>query len=420
MSDFSFYDPPIEVAAGPERLAALTGRLRAYGMRPFPVSSPPDFFAPDPLLVDTASAGPEMIRRLARARMIGSTRQIILLGEAPDRVCAPQGTLHLGKESALAILKSRLSALARRERREREASLRRQSALSLGASLPQIDVDAIPSLLYLAGTSPRFLSLQHGLSERGVQVTAALSQRTASQYLTRQNFTAALIDACETNASDPLSSQINGREEAIRLPLIVLSLQSGTFTAGQMAILNQASEIVDASDTDEAVLDAIETHCRRLHANTPLLPPPGLMLRLTDIVSGLFSRAFLEAHLPRQTGLAARQADPFSLLTLRLDQPGPPDHARQKQAGATILSQIRDTDCAALYQPGVFVISLPSTDYRGAMRLAGRIDSAFSLKGPLDEVCLSWRVAERRSHHTAQGLLNEALTGPFTRAGLAA
>ena len=84
MLDFSFYDPPIEVAAGSPRLEQIMTRLKAAGLRPYTASPSIDYSAPDPLFVDRESAAPETLERLARAAMIGTPRQIVVLNTLVD------------------------------------------------------------------------------------------------------------------------------------------------------------------------------------------------------------------------------------------------------------------------------------------------------------------------------------------------
>lgn len=420
MLDFSFYDPPIEVAASSPRLEMIVARLRSSGLRPYPAACAPDFSAPDPLLIDLASAPRAMLDRLSRATMIGMPRQIVLLDTDGAQTQRIDGAIHLRQDSDLAILKSRLAALARRARRQREAAIRRETTEALGARVPAIDVDAVPALLYLGESSPRFLSLQHGLSRRGIDVTAALSRQTARQHVTGRRFAAALIDigAADVDAGG-VSRWIAEDDGLAGLPLIVLSRPDTEFSERQLGLLSHAAEIIDPAAPEDEILTAIETQCRRLHASAPMMPLPGLVLKVTDIVSGLFSRSFFEAHLPRQMKVAADQAEALSVLTLRLDARTAKSREAQKAAGDTILRQARDTDCAALIQPGVFALSLPATPYRGGVRLAERIDEALGRSG-MEHPGLSWRVTERRSYHTAQTLLAAAQVGPFVRTRIAA
>lgn len=424
MIDFSFYDPPIEVAAASPRLEMIVSRLKASGLRPYLATDLPDFTASDPLLIDLQSASPQILDRLKRAAMMDAPRQIVLLDSAPSAagtsLPAMQDTIHLRQDRDLTTLKSRLAALDRRALRQREAAIRHESARELGAKLPGLDLDAVPALLYLGSSSPLFLSLQHTLRQRGVDITAAISRQTARQHIMGKRFAAALVDI-STQAHDPggLNHWISEEDGLSGLPLIVISRLDKDFTERQLALLSHAAEILDPATPQEEMVTRIETQCRRLHAAAPMMPLPGLAQSVTDLTSGLFSRAFFEAHLPRQMALSTDHAESLSVLTLRLDPPAAKSVTDQKIAGDTILRQIRDTDCAALIQPGVIAISLPATPYRGGVRLAERIDEALVRSG-MEHPGLSWRVTEKRSYHTPRMLLAASLIGPFIRTRLAA
>ncbi|PKP81867.1 MAG: hypothetical protein CVT79_08930 [Alphaproteobacteria bacterium HGW-Alphaproteobacteria-18] len=420
MLDFSFYDPPIEVAAGSPRLEMIVSRLKASGLRPYTASAPIDFSAPDPLLVDRESVSPEALERLSRAAMIGVPRQIVILNTGSLPTPRIDGAIQLRLDKDLTSLRSRLAALARRASRQREATIRHATALQLGAKLPPIDVDAVPALLYLGDGSPFFLSLQGDLRQRGVEITAALSRPTARQHMTSKRFAAALIDLSMAHEeASGMGRWISEDDGLAGLPLIVLSRPQAEFTERELALLSHATEIIDPAVGDDMIVTAIETQCRRLHASAPMMPLPGLSaLAVTDIVSGLFTRGFFEAHLSRQMEIASEQVEALSVLTLRLDVEFAKSHAAQLAAGDIIRSQIRDTDCAALVQPGVYAISLPATPYRGGVRLAERINDAMGRAG--NHPGLSWRVTEKRSYHTPQTFLAAALIGPFVRIRIAA
>lgn len=421
MLDFSFYDPPIEVAASSPRLEMIVSRLKSAGLRPYTAPATIDFSAADPLLVDIESAPPEALDRLTRAAMIGSVeRQIVLLNTLGQTAPRLEGALHLRLDKDLSTLRSRLAALARRASRQREAAIRRATAEGLGAKLPPVDVDAIPALLYLGDGSPFFLSLQGALHQRGVEITAALSRATARQHMTSKRFAAALIDLSMAHEdASGMGRWISEEDGLAGMPLIVISRPQTEFTERELALLSHATDIIDPAADDDAIVTAVEAQCRRLHASAPMMPLPGLSaLTVTDLATGLFTRGFFEAHLPRQMQIAQEQAEALSVLTLRLPSEMAKSIPAQKIAGDVIARQIRDTDCAALAEPGMFVISLPATPYRGGVRLAERIGEAMDRSGnPAD---LSWRVTEKRSYHTPQTFLAASLIGPFVRIRIAA
>ena len=194
MSDLSFFDPPIEIAAESPRLELIASRLRAGGMRPYPAGAPIDYSAPDPLLIDIATASRSTLEALSRAAMVEVHRPVVLLDTASAHLPNSGETIILRRDQDLAALKARLTALARRASRLREAGIRRDTASVLGVRIPAADLNTVPSLLYIGEGSPLFLSLQGPLRRRGIDVTAAISLDTARRYMADRRFAAALVD----------------------------------------------------------------------------------------------------------------------------------------------------------------------------------------------------------------------------------
>ena len=100
------------------------------------------------------------------------------------------------------------------------------------------------------------------------------------------------------------------------------------------------------------------------------------------------------------------------MLTIKLDEEFItllPEFARVTRAC------VRDTDCIAHFGNGTVIVSAPLTPYRGAVRLAERLMTAFARNRDFEGLRLSWRVVEKRSYHTAGTLLAEGLSGPYTR-----
>ena len=69
-----------------------------------------------------------------------------------------------------------------------------------------------------------------------------------------------------------------------------------------------------------------------------------------------------------------------------------------KDMARVIKSMLRDTDLAARLDNAHICVTLPDTQYRGAIVLARRIEQA--LDRPTN-----WRVIERRQFHTLKSLL---------------
>jgi GGDEF domain-containing protein len=421
MSDLSFFDPPIEIAAGSPRLEMISSRLRASGMRPYPASTPIDFSAPDPLLVDIATVSREVLDGLSRAAMVQVHRQIVIVdlsgGQMP---CAGEAVI-LRRDRDLGTLRSRLVALARRACRLKEAEARRDTASALGVRIPPADLNAVPSVLYLGEGSPLFLSLQGLLKQRGIDVTAALSRQTAQQYISERRFAAALVDLDSFKAADSPTGHWIAEENGLAiLPIIALSHPDVPLTERQLTLTALATELVDATGRMAQIVSLIETVCRRLVAFSPLMPRPGEHAELTDYSTGLFNFRFMEAHVARQMEIATQRAEALSVLTFCLDPPIAQSIPAQQEFATLLRSQIRDADCPALLRPGTYAISLPATPYRGAIRLAERIAAAVETRALGIGTRFGWRIVEKRAYHTPKTLLVTGQVGPMLRPRIAA
>lgn len=421
MSDLSFFDPPIEIAAGGARQDMIMSRLKASGLRPYPASHPIDFGAADPLLIDIATVSREVLEGFSRAEMVQVHRQVVLVDLSDDRTPVLGDAVILRRDQDLGGLKSRLMALARRDSRLREACARRETAASLGFRFPAADLNSVPSLLYIGEGSPLFLSLQSPLKQRGLEVTAAISLETARQHMSGHRFAAALVDLESFRDEDSRTAQWIAEEQGLgALPVIVLSHPGAQLTERQNAVVAMATEVVDAAGRMAAIVSQIETVCRKLVAFAPIMPRPALTSILSDFTTGLFSRRFIEAHIGRQMDIASERAEPLCVVTFRLDPSQTISLAAQRAFADIIRAQIRDADCPALMQPGLFAISLPATPYRGGSRLAERVADLAARHPVIGGPGFGWRVIEKRAYHTPQTLLDAGTTGPWLRPSLAA
>ena len=416
MSDLSFLDPPIEIAAEGARADLIFSRLRASGLRPYSAAYPLDFSAPDPLLIDIETATRPVLEALSRAAMVQVHRQVVLLDTSGAPLPTSGDAVFLRSDRDLPTLKSRLTALARRASRLREAEIRRDTAASFGVRIPLADFNAIPSLLYIGEGSPLYLSLQGPLRQRGIDLTAAISRDTARHYMGERRFAAALVDLESFGANAHATARWIAEENGLgALPMIALTHPDLDLNAHQNSVISLATEVVDAAGRMATIASQIETVCRRLAALAPVMPAPTMASILTDSTTGLFSSRFLECHIARQMDVATQRVEPLSVLTFRLDPSLAVSAVVQQAFAELIRSQIRDTDCPALLAPGIFVISLPATPFRGGVRLADRISDVTARQAPLIGAGFGWRVIEKRAYHTPQSLLDAGLAGPMLR-----
>lgn len=415
MTDFSFQDTPIEVAAASPRREMIMSRLRAAGLRPFAASDPIDFSVADSLLIDVASVTPEMMVRFSRAQMIGLSRQVIILDQAPAETDIPDA-IFVRRDNDLSVLKERLIATKRQRARGLEVATRIETMTQLGGQLPKVDPDVSPEILYLGDSSPLFLKTQSSLKARGISVTAALTMNTARDFLSQHRFSAILLDLTSTcDRAKQLIDWTAPENSITGLPILALMNSELDMTDSQRASLAYSSDLIDLSQPIAFITDRIERLTRRYLATAPILPSLQLTSTTTDFTTGMFSRNFMERHLENQMTTCQDAEETLCMMTIKLSGNRSSDRHILKTLSNCIRPLLRETDCPAAMAPGVIAISLPFTPYRGGVRLAERIVKNIGRHQELSDIAVEWRVVERRAYHTSKTLIGAGTTGPFMR-----
>ena len=415
MSDTSYLDPPIEIAATSPRLEMILARMRSSGMRPYPASQPLDFNSTGPLLVDIASVTRMTLEHCARACAAGLSRPMAILDVA-DTGLNLSDVITLRRDRDLTMLKGRLAALSRRESRNMEVSIRAETAREFGLAPPVTAGDARPELIYVGEGSPIFLSLQGALKARGLSLTAAISRSTVRDYLSSRRFAAALFDLTSEEALE--TAYIEGPPSGDMLnnvPIFALVNGESQTSEAMKSIQAYPDEIIECQDKASLVANRIDVLARRYNAMRPITPSTALAPAARDLATGLFSRRFLESHLERQIEVAEQRAEPLSLVMLKLTGERRSERRVLKTLADCLQPLLRETDCAAALSAGILGISLPTTPYRGGARLATRIATHVADLDTLSDVVLNWRVVEKRAYHSAKTFLDSGLQGPFMR-----
>lgn len=412
MIDLSFLDPPIEVAAAGPRLEMILTRLRSHGMRAYPASDPIDFDATEPLLIDLESLPVGLRERDIRLSDGAERRPLVLL--TPDsQVADGVDALIVSRDSDLDMLRHRLASLVRRQARTAEFRIRMETAEKFGAAEISPPPQRRPEVLYLGDGGVGFFSLRAALKAHDIPVTAALTLRTAADYLKSGRFAALLADL--TPGGGDAANHVDwSRAEAslTGTPLFVLTQSGADLTEAHLAALMVSTDLVEQSGDAEALAGRISRAISHHAASAPVLPAQLQATPSVDPDTGLFHRNFIKSHLERQISLSSERGEPLCVLTIKLDEeftPLLPELARVTR------TCVRDTDCIAHFGNGTVIVSAPLTPYRGAVRLAERLMKAFARNSALEGLRLSWRVVEKRSYHTAGTLLAEGLSGPYTR-----
>lgn len=413
MSDTSYMDPPIEIAATGTRLKIIAARLRTGGMRPYEATDIIDFHSTDPLLVDIASVGVDALESCRDACMAGLSRPLIILDVANSGLNLSDA-ITLRRDRDIPLIKGRLNAMARRAARALEVKIRAETARDFGAETIALGRQT-PALIFLGQSSPLFLSLQTALTARGISLTSALTRTATREYLTDRRFTAALLDMTLTDRDSRILDQFAPGDWLNGLPVVAL-IDGDAHQPGEVrSILSQCDDIIECQDSEPAFVDRIVDLSEKYLVAIPLQPSAATPAGATDRITGIFSRRFLEMHLERQIAIADTRSEALSVMTLKLTGDQRADTDALASLARCAQNLMRETDCAAVVEPGTIAVSLPLTTYRGGVQLAKRIAITIAEEDRLAELVLNWRVVEKRAFHTAQTFLEAGLTGPFMR-----
>ena len=413
MSDLSYMDPPIEIAATGVRLKIIAARLRTGGMRPYDAAEMIDFGSTDPLLIDIASAQIETLERCRDACDAGLSRPLIILDAASTGLNLSDA-ITIRRDRDLSLVRGRLNAMARRSARMMEVEIRAETARQFGAAfVAQRPLE--PALIYSGQSSPLFLSLQSALEAQGVSLTSALSQASTLEYLASRRFSAVLWDTTSRGLGIQNLDQFAVGEWLSGLPILALVDGSASLSDDARSMLSRCDNIIECQhgepDAAARVADLVEMYL----AARPVQPTASIPAGAIDRATGLFSRRFLEAHLERQMTIADKRSEALSILTLKLIGEQRSDPVALQSLARCVQKLMRETDCPAVVETGTISLSLPLTTYRGGVHLANRIARGVSVQDPYSELVLSWRVVEKRAYHTARSFLEAGLTGPFMR-----
>lgn len=412
MIDLTFLDPPIEVAASGPRLETILSRLRAHGMRAYPASDPIDFDATEPLLIDMESL-PDGLRDRDIRLSEGAERRPLVLLTSDTQIADGVDALIVSRDSDLDMLRARLTSLVRRQARTAEFRIRMETAETFGASEIPPAHERRPEVLYLGDGGVGFFSLRAALKGHDIPVTAALTLRTAADYLKSGRFAAVLADL--TPGGGDAANHVDwSRAESLLTgtPLFVLTQPGADLSEAHLAALMVSTDLVEQSGDAEALAGRISRAIDNHAAFAPVLPTQLQSTPSVDPDTGLFHRDFIKSHLDRQITLSSERGEPLCVLTLKLDEEFT---ARLPEFARVTRACVRDTDCIAHFGNGTVIVSTPLTPYRGAVKLAERLMTTLARNSDFEGLRLSWRVVEKRSYHTAGTLLAEGLSGPYTR-----
>lgn len=390
-----FENPQIEVVSESPRLEMLQVRLREAGMRPVRADMPLDPRRASPLLLDmqTAPQGEGLTAFIREWHLQNSTRLLVILGDMPADM-ADLPTLHLLTVDQLHNLPARLAIRQREQARQREHALRQQTADRLGG---QPTAPAAPKqrgqMLYLGEASAQFNALRVALDKLGLDLSAALSRRTATDHLGGDMFAGIILNP--VHSQDETCAFLRALDGTVKQASLKVFLMDDPTRGIKLDTkdIAKASQIIPLACSPEQQANMIATIWQQM---------PAVKTRRTlgntgmDGETGFHSRAFLDAHLAAQMQLADTHGAPLTILMLEVKS------GAMKAVAAALPDHLRETDFAARLDPRHICITMPDTAYRGAVNLGRRLDA----------ICadtLKWRAVERRRFHTVKTLLSAGL-----------
>lgn len=387
LTERSFDDPVIEVMSQSPRLEMLQARLRQAGMRPVAISSVQNHNSIDPLFVD--------LDVYPNAQIDSPQRLIVTLGAAkPDNV----NSIHLSDTNLIQTLPTRLAIRRRERQRQREAALRAETAKQLGQAQNTSNAQIKPRLLWLGQNAPFLNAIKSNLQANGIELVAALSRVTAEDYLAKGGFDALML--YPSNAGDEASQFLKKHLSTDRSDTAKLVLLTTPETAAAIDRKNmdKVDAILDLVNEPDILSRRLLGFCETLSRAEPARHR--LATHTTEKMTGLATRAFLEAHLQTQLRDADETGERLCLLALTAT-----DGTALPLIAETIRPLLRETDLAARLDQDHICLTMPATAYRGAVTLARRIEAELT-------ATISWRVIERRRFHTLKTLLGGLTAKP--------
>jgi GGDEF domain-containing protein len=389
-ADQSFDAPVIHVVSESPRLEMLQARLKQAGIRPVPVRG--NYLPPD--------SAPALIDLTTRAFEMPTDESRVLVTIGGRGLEAGQNVIHLSDVSQIATLPARLAIRQRETHRLNEIHLRAMTSEKFGAG-PATSPHR-SRLLWLGHDAPFLNAVKASLADHQISLVAAISRMTAEDYLINGGFQTVIL--CPSSATDEAAKLLSSIAtlDLPNRPRVVLLLRpelSALLAGNDIA---QADQILDLTTDLDELASQLYAACTNTFAREP--DTLGLTSGAQDQSTGLVSRDFLESHVEAQMAQADRLAAPLSLISINIRA----EKDIQFTARA-IKALLRDTDLAARLDDDHICVTLPNTQYRGAVILARRIEE--SLQRPV-----GWRVIERRQFHTLKTLLG----GLTARTGLSA
>lgn len=298
-------------------------------------------------------------------------------------------------------LMSRVKSLVRLKNVSDELRLRAETAHSVGLSdLASLDrPDELGNVLLVDGRGSSQERLARALKPVA-QVTAMSDPQAALFEAAENGFDLVIVNSNFDNY-DPLRlcSQLRSLERTRYIPLLLIAEQGHEDMVVRALDLGVTDYLMRPVDPNELVARSL-TQIRRKHCNDRLRASvkQTIELAVTDGLTGLHNRRYLDSHLKLLVDRAIARGRPLSICITDIDRFKSVNDTYGHDAGDEVLrefahrvrSTVRGADLACRFGGEEFVLVMPDTPADAAAAIAERLrtiveDRPFSL-GTTDTV----------------------------------
>lgn len=197
------------------------------------------------------------------------------------------------------------------------------------------------------------------------------------------NYDAILINTLLSDTDGlRLASQIKSQEETRNVPLLVFvdeDDQTTMFKALEMGINDYLTVPVDKNEMTVRVRTQIRR--KKYQEALKLQYQKSISMAVTDGLTGLYNRHYLNAHLDNMVRQAVANNKNLALMMMDMDHFKQVNDTHGHDAGDMVLKQLaqviisaaRSTDLAARFGGEEFVVLMPETDPQAALAAANRM-----------------------------------------------
>lgn len=292
-------------------------------------------------------------------------------------------------------LMSRVKSLVRLKNVSDELRLRAETAHSVGLQdLSSDRPDEIGNVLLVDGRGSSQERLARAL--KPVAAVTAMSDPQAALFEAAENSFDLVIVNSNFDDYDPLRlcSQLRSLERTRYIPLLLVAEQGHEEMVVRALDLGVTDYLMRPVDPNELVARSL-TQIRRKHCNDRLRASvkQTIELAVTDGLTGLHNRRYLDSHLKLLVDRAVARGRPLSICITDIDRFKSVNDTHGHDAGDEVLrefarrvrSMVRGADLACRFGGEEFVVVMPDTPADAAAAIAERLrtiveDRPFSLQ----------------------------------------